>query len=384
MKKITIFLVYILISVGLLSQINEDLSFGSDSTLDVVTWNIEWFPKEGNTTVDYVAQIIEALDCEVYAIQEIDDTVQFNQLLARLDDYDGTYETSYFAGLGYIYKKNEIVINDFYEIYTTYPYWSAFPRSPMVLDINFKGENFIIMNNHLKCCGDGIFDLSNSDDEETRRYYAMSFLKEYIDDYLSEANVIVLGDMNDILTDEDEDNVFLNVLNDTENYYFADLEIADGFETHWSYPSWPSHLDHILITNELIDELNKTGSICQTIEIDEYIDGGWWFYEENISDHRPVGIKLVIEEISGILHPEANSLKCYPNPVSDKTVFEFNSSDGGRISVCTLTGKEIQSINILPNTTKYSWDTNSLKSGIYIVKFITKNEQVSTLKVLIQ
>lgn len=378
------FFVLISISVGLLSQINEDLSFGSDSTLDVVTWNIEWFPKEGNTTVEYVAQIIEALDCEIYAIQEIDDTVQFNQLLARLDDYDGTYETSYFAGLGYIYKKNEIEINDFYEIYTTYQYWSAFPRSPMVLNINFKGENFIIMNNHFKCCGDGVFDLSNSDDEETRRYYAMSFLKEYIDNYLPESNVIVLGDMNDVLTDDDQDNVFLYVLNDTENYYFADFEIATGSEAHWSYPSWPSHLDHILITNELIDELNKTGSICQTIEIDEYIDGGWWFYEENISDHRPVGIKLVIEEISGIKHPEANSLKCYPNPVSDKTVFEFNSSNGGIISVCTLTGKEIQSINIIPNTTKYNWDTNSLKSGIYIVKFITNNGQVSTLKVLIQ
>lgn len=384
MKKITIFIVLISISVGLMSQISEDLSFGSDSTLDVVTWNIEWFPKAGNTTVEYVAQIIEALDCEVYAIQEIDDTVQFNQLLARLDDYDGTYETSYFAGLGYIYKKNEIVINDFYEIYTTYQYWSAFPRSPMVLDINFKGENFIIMNNHFKCCGDGIFDLSNSDDEETRRYYAMNFLKEYIDNYLPESNVIVLGDMNDVITDDDEDNVFLNVLNDTENYYFADLEIANGSEIHWSYPSWPSHLDHILITNELTDELNKSGSICQTIEIDEYIDGGWWFYEENISDHRPVGIKLVIDEVSGIKHREAISLKCYPNPVSDKTVFEFISSDGGRISVCALTGKEIQSINILPNTTKYNWDTNSLKSGIYIVKFITNNEQVSTLKVIIQ
>ena len=32
----------------------------------------------------------------------------------------------------------------------------------------------------------------------------------------------------------------------------------------------------------------------QTIKIDEYLDGGWSEYYQNISDHRPVGIKLSI------------------------------------------------------------------------------------------
>lgn len=368
-----------------MSQIIGDLTFGTDSTLDVVTWNIEWFPKDGNTTVDYVAEIIEALDCEIYAIQEIDDTVKFNQLLASLDNYEGTYESGYFAGLGYIYKKDEVEMNDIYEIYTTSQYWSAFPRSPMVANFDFKGENFIVMNNHFKCCGDGTFDLNNSDDEETRRYYAMYYLKEYIDNNLPESNVIVLGDMNDILTDYEDDNVFLNVLNDTENYYFADLNIANGSDEHWSYPSWPSHLDHIFITNDLLDELNNIGSICETIEVDDHISGGWWSYDDHISDHRPVGIKLVIDSTVSINTIKTNTITCHPNPCYGNTEFSFSSiSNGGTLSVYSVTGKELQTISIPSNTLKYNWNTNNLESGIYILKFVSANEQVSTIKVIKQ
>lgn len=43
------------------SQKLENLTFGTDSTLDIVTWNIEWFPKNGNATTDSVKKIINAL-----------------------------------------------------------------------------------------------------------------------------------------------------------------------------------------------------------------------------------------------------------------------------------------------------------------------------------
>jgi len=268
----------------------DELYFGTDETFEVMTWNIEWFPKNNQITVDYVTQIIQALDVDILAIQEVDDTDMFNQMLNGLPEYTGYLESEWFAGLAYIYKTDIIEINDIYEIYTTSPYWSAFPRSPMVMDLNFMGENIFIINNHFKCCGDGIMNVDDLGDEETRRYTASNLLKEYIDINLPNENVIVLGDLNDILTDALENNVFQMFINDSENYLFSDMEIAENSSADWSYPTWPSHLDHILITNELFDELDN--SDVQTIKIDEYLEGGWNEYDQNISDHRPVALKL--------------------------------------------------------------------------------------------
>ena len=277
-------------NLNLNGQDLEELYFGTDETFEVMTWNIEWFPKNNQITVDYVTQIIQALDVDILAIQEVDDTDMFNQMLNGLPEYTGYLESEWFAGLAYIYKTDIIEINDIYEIYTTSPYWNAFPRSPMVMDLNFMGENIFIINNHFKCCGDGIMNLDDLGDEETRRYTASNLLKEYIDTNLPNENVIVLGDLNDILTDALENNVFQMIINDSKNYLFSDMEIAESSSTDWSYPTWPSHLDHILITNELFDELDN--SDIQTIKIDEYLDGGWSEYDQNISDHRPVALKL--------------------------------------------------------------------------------------------
>ena len=297
-SDIVIYAALFLFSINLSAQDFDELEFGTDSTFEILTWNIEWFPKNGQTTADYVTAIIQTLDVDVLAIQEVDDTDMFDQMLQNLTDYEGYYESAWFAGLAYIYKTDVIEINDIYEIYTTAPYWSPFPRSPMVMDMTYLGENILIINNHFKCCGDGYLDLDDPDDEETRRYLASNLLKEYIDTNFSNNNVIVLGDLNDILTDDTENNVFQMILNDSENYLFADMEIATGNSSEWSYPWWPSHIDHILITNELFDEFENERSKIQTIKIEEFMDGGFDEYYENISDHRPVALKLEFISLS--------------------------------------------------------------------------------------
>ena len=275
---------------ALFAQDLEDLSFGDDNSLDIATWNIEWFPKNNQITIDYVTEIINLLDLDILAIQELDDTAMFDQMIDSLPAYLGYYESNWFAGLAYVYKTETVEINDIYEIYITSEYWNAFPRSPMVMDFNFMGENYFIINNHFKCCGDDILDYDDSSDEENRRYTAINLLKEYVDNNLSNNNVIVLGDLNDDIAEAPPNNVFQEVLDDSTHYRFADLEIAQGNSSEWSFPNWPSHLDHILITDELFSGQNN--SSVQTIKIDEYLDGGWNEYDQNISDHRPVAIKF--------------------------------------------------------------------------------------------
>ena len=287
--KTIIYFLFLLVS-NLFTQNLDSLSFGDNNSLDIATWNIEWFPKNDQVTIDYVSEIIENLDLDIIAIQELDDTIMFDQMLNDLQAYTGYYESSWFAGLAYIYKTGTVEINDIYEIYTTSSYWNAFPRSPMVMDIDFMGENYFIINNHFKCCGDGIVDFDDITDEENRRYAAINLIKEYIDNNLENSRVIVLGDLNDDIAEAPANNIFQEVLNDSVNYFFADLEIAQGNSSEWSYPNWPSHLDHVLITDELFQGTNSFE--VRVIKIDEYLDGGWNEYDQNISDHRPVAIKF--------------------------------------------------------------------------------------------
>ena len=53
------------------AQTIEDISFGTNETFEIVTWNIERFPKNNQTSIDYVDRIIRAIDADVYAIQEV-------------------------------------------------------------------------------------------------------------------------------------------------------------------------------------------------------------------------------------------------------------------------------------------------------------------------
>ncbi len=294
-KSLKFFIKLMILFSFISSQDLEDLSFGDNYSLDIATWNIEWFPKNDQYTVDYLINIISLLDLDIIAIQEIDDTTMFDQMLNLLPEYSGYYESSWFAGLAYIYKTGIVELNNIFEIYTTSSYWNAFPRSPMVMDMNFMGENYFIINNHFKCCGDGIVDLNDTSDEENRRFIAINLIKEYIDNNLANEKVIVLGDLNDDIAEALPNNVFQDILDDQENYSFADLDIAQGSSSEWSFPNWPSHLDHILITNELFNGFNSFE--VQTIKIDDYLENGWYEYDQNISDHRPVAIKFAVYSI---------------------------------------------------------------------------------------
>jgi len=384
-QKLLIILVLISYS-SLTAQSIEDLSFGTDTTFEAATWNIEWLPKNGQITLNYVIDIIEALDIDLLAMQEVDDTIAFAQMIDSLNNYEGYLESSWFAGLAYIYKPDIIQVNDIYEIYTTSPYWSPFPRSPMVMDFTFMNERIIAINNHFKCCGDGVLDLGNPDDEETRRYYASNLLKEYIDIYFPNENTIVLGDLNDALPDGPDNNVFQQFLNDQENYLFADFEIATGDVSEWSYPTWPSHLDHILLSNELFDEFTQDGSLIQTIKIDEFIVGGWEEYEDNISDHRPVGIKLVMNPNVSIINHALTAPRFinYPNPFHSVTTFSFEAVNGKvAIEIININGQVVFSEKIPDGKTSITWNAEGLPDGIYLARLLLDNAKVANLKLVL-
>jgi len=319
--RIILFLILVLSTTLLKSQNLNNLGFGTDSTFEVISWNIEWFPKNGTTTSNYVETILSNLQADIYALQEIGDTTLLKSVVANIPGYECHFKSSYYGGLAYVYNANTVSINNKYEIYTSQPYWSAFPRSPQVLELTFEGEDYVIINNHFKCCGDGTLNTNDPSDEEMRRLTAVTLLKQYIDSVFINERVIVVGDLNDILTDSPTNNVFQSIINDNMNYMFTDMQIALGNPTDFSYPTWPSHLDHILITNELFIDFQNPNSEIRCIKIDDYMNN-WNQYDNNISDHRPVGIKLEVGETT-----------------SDMEIYSTNKE---LIKIVDVLGKEVE------------------------------------------
>ena len=276
---------------------NNDIIFGELSNLNIITWNIENYPKHSQTN-SYLQNIINNyLDIDIIALQEIENSDSFNQLATSLGENWISYrsENTIYGELSYLINTNKIQFEEPYSILNGDEYYFAH-RPPYVLEFNYNNQEFILINIHYKCCGDGILDEDNSWDEEYRRLMASSYLHNYITENFDNKNIIVLGDFNDELIDDN--NVLEVFLSDNEGYLFTDYHMAEELNPwqYWSYPSWPSHIDHILISNELFDEYEHINSTCITILLDNMLDNGWTDYDSYISDHRPVGLSLYISQ----------------------------------------------------------------------------------------
>ncbi|MGB6035705.1 MAG: endonuclease/exonuclease/phosphatase family protein [Cryomorphaceae bacterium] len=372
------------------AQTNDliDLEFGTIDHFDIATWNIEWFPKNEETTIDYVVEIIEELELDVIAIQEIDDPAEFEYLLSLLQGYDGHYQDGEYARLGFIYNTQSVTVNEQYEIFSNGSYGNPFPRPPMVMELTFMGEyDFVVINNHFKCCGNTVLDPDDFWDEETRRAYASELLKDYMDFHFSEDNLIMLGDLNDLLDDAPQNNVFQEYLDDPANYRFADMEIATGSASQWSYPSWPSHLDHILVSNELFPALEDPESQIATIQIDDFFPGGFNGYDTNVSDHLPVGFGFdpattILSD--GVNTTGAERFVVFPNP--SKGVVQIKTRESlpiEAIRVFDHTGRLVFMETSSGNTENGSFDLSHLPSGMYSIHLNTIDGDRSTKKLVL-
>jgi endonuclease/exonuclease/phosphatase family metal-dependent hydrolase len=255
---------------------------GTPTSLDIVTFNVEGFPKAGYASVTTLAALIKTMDPDVVALQEVASEADFNRLVKLMNGWSGYFNpvNNDQWNLAYLFKLAETEVVSASETLLFKDDSWAFPRAPYEIKVLHKSsaKEFYLINLHLKCC-------EGSDNENSRKS-ASEKLKTYLDASRGSDRVIILGDFNDQISAATAgDNPYLNFVNDPVRYSFADMAIAKGSALWWSYPSYPSHIDHILVTNELFSSLDTTmvikASPC-------YPD-----YEAILSDHRPVEVKIV-------------------------------------------------------------------------------------------
>jgi len=256
--------------------------------LEVMTWNLKQFPIS-QSTINNVEEIISDMLPDVINFQEVWDLEQKMILIEMLPEYefvllpgdeDGWY------GLDIAFRKDCLNLINYSTLFESYGYEFAW-RYPLSANLVWScGDSFIdfeMINVHFKCCDDGF----------ERRLASSQILSSYIDNQTSAGiNVIAAGDYNDSLDDIDSDNSLLPLIQN-DNIQFIDFEIAEGPVSNWSYPTYPSHIDHILVNDNLYDQVLYYESL--TVIIEDYV--GFNFYQNNISDHRPVLWKANFNEI---------------------------------------------------------------------------------------
>ncbi|MBT3252669.1 MAG: hypothetical protein HN995_02020 [Candidatus Marinimicrobia bacterium] len=257
-------------------------SIDSDANISIVTWNIENFPQMGNRTTERVELILDSLNADIYCLQEIDNKSDLDEIVDALDQYQVVHSSSDSYVRSIVFKPSvllflgttEILRSNSYEFAWRPPFLSSFLFSQ-----NGKEQTLNIIDVHLKAFGD--------QESIQRRHDACNLLHDYLSDAISlgDSNFVVAGDWNDDIHDTDNSGQysFEAFLNDNTNFRFTtDSLSATGSVRDASYPSYPSFIDHILISRSLFDE--ERNSSISTIRLDEVFGD----YSSVVSDHRPV------------------------------------------------------------------------------------------------
>jgi endonuclease/exonuclease/phosphatase family metal-dependent hydrolase len=272
---------------------------GTDTTLDIASWNIEWFGDTSNGPTNEALQlqnaraVIAGADMDIWGVAEIVSLSQWNNLKAQLPGYAGfiAKEPNVVNGaafysdfnnteqnVGILYKTSITTVTDARVILTANDFdFGGRPPLQVKLSVTLNGatENVVIIVLHAKCCSDS--------DSWTRRRNAANALKSYLDANFPTQKVWVIGDFNDDVDTSitpQHASPYANFVNDTARYRFPTKALSDSGIA--STTSFPDTIDHHLNSNEA-NGAYVAGSV-EVFRVDQFIPN----YGATTSDHYPV------------------------------------------------------------------------------------------------
>ena len=269
---------------------------GSDSTLDVATWNIEWFgdsingPNNEVNQLKNVTEVITSMDMDIMALCEVSNTGYWQKLQNNLTEYGAvitTYNQTQKTAL--LYRKSMFKLLYSKSILLAYDYEFASGRFPLevALETQFgaKKDTVYCWVIHLKAnTGSTSEKLASYD----RRAKAAEELKKYLDSK-KRLKGWVLGDWNDDLDVSivsGKASPFLAWRNDT-NYVFPSYRLTLAKQK--STANYSEMIDHMSCLPAMKPNwlLNQSGVMVG----DAYIGS----YRLNTSDHYPVWAKFSMD-----------------------------------------------------------------------------------------
>lgn len=364
-----------------------------DRTLDLTTWNLEWFgwadstrgPDNKDLQRTRIRQVMDTIKADIYALQEI---VTDEALASLSDSLQGTYGRFFATDitseqkLAYIYNTATITpvstglaVNGGAQAWANgrYPYRMTFDAR-----IGTSTKRIVVFDLHAKAT-----DSATAMVDYGRRKTDAETFHTYLQDFYPDSNVIVMGDFNDRLLATNVDDAlpscYLAFVNDTQNWLAATAPLEEaGLSSYVGFNR--SFIDHILVSNELADEHYRT-----------YVESPERFmtsYSSTVSDHRPVTTRLAIDGAVSVDEsgPQVSSVRVSPNPMSVTGMAEIVSEQGGllRVDLVTSTGERISLVNesIAPSVRIVVLPVSQLSSGTYRL-VVTLNGMVASTPVMV-
>jgi endonuclease/exonuclease/phosphatase family metal-dependent hydrolase len=268
---------------------------GGSTTLDVGSWNLEWFgdaangPSNDALQLQNAKDVISGSDLDVWGLVEVVDATEWSSLKS-LSGYAGVLasdagvtngSTYYSAGeqkVGVMYKTSVASLVGAKVILTAYDTdFAGRPPLEVTLQVTLNGttENVVVVVLHMKAFNDAA--------SWQRRQNAANALKSYLDSTYPTQKVIVVGDWNDDVDTSitsGKPSPFATFVSDPARYTFPTQALSSAGTS--STVSYTDMIDHHLNTNELY--ATYVAGSAKVYRVDSYISS----YGTTTSDHFPV------------------------------------------------------------------------------------------------
>ena len=396
MKKfllVTLFLLCVnLFSVNAQSSVN---------TLDVVSWNVEFFgapfasgPTDKDLQEVNVKKVLRWLNADLYGMVEVVDTMRFRRVVDSLGNAEYGYVIAPFCSgnttgtgggwtsgqkLAFIYRKsifsNISVRGLMRNSGPAYNNWASgrfpymFAATPTINSVS-KNVNFILL--HGKA--------GSSLDDYNKRYAAATELKDTLDAQFSTDNVYIIGDFNDALnasiyTGASVTSYDKIVKDSTDADHYKSITLPLGASGQSTMINFPNVIDNHVISNE-VEPFYVPGSVKIKTDVTSIISD--YVTAHNTSDHYPVFSQYNLSGVvTGVTNVSANEMGVvvYPNPFKENFYIKATKTlTNVNMQLINIQGQVINKKNysLVPAGSFINLSYPALQSGVYFLQMETR------------
>jgi endonuclease/exonuclease/phosphatase family metal-dependent hydrolase len=269
---------------------------GTATTLDVGSWNVEWFgdaangPSNDALQLSNVKDVIAGADLDVWGLEEVVDAVEWSSLKSQLTGYTGilandasvtngsTFYSASEQKVGLLFRSSiASVVSSKIILTGNDSDFAGRPPLEVKLHVTLNGgsEDIVFIVLHMKAFNDVA--------SWQRRQNASIALKNYIDATWPTQKVVVLGDWNDDVDTSitaGEPSPYANFVSDAARYTYPTKALSDAGIA--STVSFSDMIDHHLDSNEMY--ASYVAGSAKVFRADSYIAS----YGTTTTDHYPV------------------------------------------------------------------------------------------------